>query len=47
MHILVSPYVPKDRFVWREFYCPGCALLLTNELALAEDPVLEEVTLAS
>jgi N-methylhydantoinase B len=47
MHIQVSPYVPKDRFVWREFYCPGCALLLTNELALAEDPVLEEVILAS
>ncbi len=47
MHIQVSAHVPQDRFVWREFYCPGCALLLTNELALADDPVLEEVMLAS
>ncbi|MFO1466732.1 MAG: hydantoinase B/oxoprolinase family protein [Steroidobacteraceae bacterium] len=47
MHIQLSPRTPQDRFVWREFYCPSCALLLTNELALAGDPVLEEVMLAN
>ena len=43
MHIDIPPHVPDKKFMWREFYCPQCALLLTNEVALEEDPVVWEV----
>ena len=26
-----------------EFYCPGCGLLIENEIAVADDPVLQDV----
>lgn len=42
-HVKPSPRAPKKRFVWREFYCPACALLLTTEVALEQDPVFWEI----
>ena len=29
----------------RQFYCPGCALLIESEIAVADDPVLRDVEL--
>jgi acetone carboxylase gamma subunit len=43
MHINIPPQAPDKKFEWREFYCPQCALLLTNEVALEEDPIIWEV----
>jgi N-methylhydantoinase B len=31
------------RFFQRQFYCPGCVLMFTNEMARAEDPILNDV----
>jgi N-methylhydantoinase B len=42
-HVDPSPLAPRKTFAWREFYCPACALLLTTEVALEEDPVLWEL----
>jgi N-methylhydantoinase B len=30
------------RFFHRQFYCPGCGLMWTNELARADDPILRQ-----
>ena len=30
---------------FRQFSCPGCGLLIENEIAIAEDPVLKDVEL--
>ena len=32
----------KPRFFHRQFYCPGCGLMWSNELARATDPILRE-----
>lgn len=42
-HVRPTPRAPKKTFVWREFYCPECARLLTTEVALQEDPVFWEM----
>ena len=34
---------PTPQF--RQFCCPGCGLLIENEIAIAEDPVLRDVEL--
>src|SRR5207237_5594993 len=31
---------------FRQFCCPGCGLLIENEIAIAEDPPLKDVELA-
>jgi acetone carboxylase gamma subunit len=35
-----------DRFVCREFFCPGCATLLDVEIAQRGEPILWDVHLA-
>ena len=35
-----------DRFVCREFFCPGCATLLDVEIAQRGEPLLWDVRLA-
>jgi acetone carboxylase gamma subunit len=32
---------------FRQFCCPGCGLAIENEIAVAEDPVLHDVQLAT
>lgn len=39
-----SRYVDQE-MVFRKFYCPECATMLTNEVARPEDPVHDEVTI--
>ncbi|WP_121743608.1 acetone carboxylase subunit gamma [Natronorubrum halophilum] len=39
-----SRYINQE-IVFRRFYCPGCATMLTNEVARPEDPLHDEVTL--
>ena len=34
--------VEKPRFFQRQFYCPGCGLMWTNELARADDSILRQ-----
>jgi N-methylhydantoinase B len=36
---------PQPQF--RQFCCPGCGLLIENEIAVAEDPVLKDVEILS
>jgi N-methylhydantoinase B len=36
-----------DRFVCREFFCPGCLRLLDVEIAQRHEPVLWDVRLAT
>jgi acetone carboxylase gamma subunit len=36
---------PEPQF--RQFCCPGCGLLVENEIAVAEDPVLRDVEILS
>ena len=40
---LGGPYTTGDEVRLRKFSCPGCGLLLDCELALPEDPFLEDV----
>jgi N-methylhydantoinase B len=42
-HVNPSPRAPRKTFVWREFYCPQCALLMTTEVALEGDPIVWEL----
>ena len=43
---MANPYNrANDRFVWREFYCPSCAILLDVEIMLKGAPVLWDVQL--
>jgi acetone carboxylase gamma subunit len=40
----VDPHhIGGDRFVFRQFYCPGCAALLNTEVALRGEPILWDV----
>jgi len=32
-----------DRPVFRQFFCPGCGRLIENEIARADDPLLEDI----
>ena len=34
-----------DRPVFRQFSCPGCGALIENEVARADDPVLQDIEL--
>ena len=34
-----------EKFVFREFYCPGCYLLLETEVALKDEPIRWDVKL--
>jgi N-methylhydantoinase B len=34
-----------DRPVFRQFFCPGCGALVENEVARADDPVLQDIEL--
>ncbi len=40
---LGGPYTTGDEVRLRKFSCPGCGLLLDCEMALPEDPFLEDV----
>lgn len=31
------------RFFHRQFYCPGCALMFTTEMAREDDPILQDI----
>ena len=45
---MANPHNRKhDRFVWREFYCPGCSVLMDVEITLKGMPVLWDVQLKS
>ena len=35
----------EDRVVLRQFACPGCGLLIENEIAVADEPPLRDVEL--
>ncbi len=39
-HVVPAPVAVSDRFVWREFYCPSCGLLLNTEVAMKGEPYL-------
>lgn len=42
----VDPHnIGKDRFVCREFFCPGCLTLLDVEIAQSGEPLLWDVQL--
>jgi N-methylhydantoinase B len=41
----VAPYHSDDRFVLREFYCPGCWALLEVETNLKGEPFIQDVDL--
>ena len=43
MKQLGSPYTTGDKVLLRNFYCPGCGLLLDTELAMPGDPFLEDL----
>ena len=30
--------------LFRQFFCPGCGTLIENEIALATDPLLRDIT---
>jgi acetone carboxylase gamma subunit len=38
-----EPYTNATNVLLRRFYCPGCAVLLDSETALAGDPFLNDV----
>ena len=41
---------PKDHInddvVFRQFYCPGCGTLIENEVSIASDPPLMDISIA-
>jgi acetone carboxylase gamma subunit len=39
----VNPYAVGNRFVFRQFYCPGCLRRLETEIALKDEPVLWDI----
>jgi N-methylhydantoinase B len=39
----VNPYGVGGRFVFRQFYCPGCLRRLETEVALKDEPVLWDI----
>ena len=39
----VNPYRVGGRFVFRQFYCPGCLIRLETEVALKDAPILWDV----
>jgi acetone carboxylase gamma subunit len=39
----VNPYRVGGRFVFRQFYCPGCLVRLETEVAQKDEPVLWDV----
>jgi N-methylhydantoinase B len=44
----VDPHrIGGDRFVFRQFYCPGCLALLNTEVAQRGEPILWDVEVAS
>jgi len=40
---LGSPYTTGEQVMLRKFSCPACGALLDSELALPEDPFLEDI----
>ena len=40
---LGGPFTTGEQVVLRKFSCPGCGLLLDSELAMPEDPFLEDI----
>jgi acetone carboxylase gamma subunit len=43
----VNPYGVGDRFVFRQFYCPGCLLRLETEVALKDEPILWDIEIVT
>ena len=42
----VNPYhLGGDKFVFRQFYCPGCLALVNTEVALRGEPIVWDVQL--
>jgi acetone carboxylase gamma subunit len=37
-HVVPIPVTMSHLFVWREFYCPACGLLLNTEVAQHGEP---------
>jgi acetone carboxylase gamma subunit len=35
----------SERFIFREFYCPGCGTMLDNEVCLKDSPFILEAQL--
>ncbi len=44
---LGSPYSTGDKVSLRKFSCPGCGSLLDSEIAMPEDPFLEDLLFVS
>jgi acetone carboxylase gamma subunit len=41
-HVAIGERELSKSFVWREFYCPDCGLMLNTEVALKDDPYLHD-----
>ena len=40
---LCKPYTAAEKVMLRMFACPGCGALLDTEIALSEDPFLDDI----
>jgi acetone carboxylase gamma subunit len=38
-------YSPSEKFIFREFYCPGCGTRLEVEMCLKNSPLIWDVSL--
>lgn len=43
MRDMGGPYTAGEQVMVRSFTCPQCGTLLDTEIALAEDPFLEDI----
>jgi acetone carboxylase gamma subunit len=41
----VNPYRVGGRFVFRQFYCPGCVTRLETEVAQKDEPILWDIAI--
>jgi acetone carboxylase gamma subunit len=42
----VNEFDVARRFVYRQFYCPGCLRRLETEVCLKDEPILHDVEVA-
>ena len=43
---MLNPWVDRNDFELREFYCPSCATMISVELNKKEEPILWDIALA-
>ena len=44
---LGTPYTTGENVILRKFSCPGCGVLLDSEIAMPDDPFLEDILLGN